>query len=423
MFTMKTTLLLVLILFSLLEMIQCQNTDAGTDDSITEAVPTEAVPTEVVPLAEISDDNTLSIWITLFSLVIVLVIVGNVCIIIVVLRDKTTRKKQSNVFFLSLLISRTSVAIFVMPARITGLFSNELLGSTLCKLCHYAGRGSAVTSVMSTVAIALAKYHQVTTHKHVAWKTTLKQLVMLWIVGYLWAIRAAIVNDLLLLETGSGLIWACTADPQYAVVNTVFIFIDMILLFLIPLIIILICYIKLIKILNKTQVTETQDIKHKEDIRHKEDMHNQDRHNRDRHNRDKHNQDKHIQDTEHNDDKKKKAHMNTVLMLLAIMCLFTVCYSAPYIFHIYVYFNNINVMMADFAEIERIVYWVSYSNPWLNIFVYIAFREDIRIGLKKLFCGKKRRKVKHMELNKIQVDENLKKFTFNREKQNYKMYH
>ena len=113
----------------------------------------EAEP-EAIPEGE-APGRMLSQWITLFTLCILIIIVGNILIILIILRNKKTRTEQANVFFLSLLVARTSVAIFVIPARITGLFSNELLGSVLCKLCHYAGRGSAVTSVLSTTAVAL----------------------------------------------------------------------------------------------------------------------------------------------------------------------------------------------------------------------------------------------------------------------------
>ena len=320
----------------------------------------EQEPTPAEPVGERFDDATIIQWISLFSLCMIVIIAGNVIIIVVLLRNKKTRTKQANMFFLSLLIARTSVAILVIPARITGLFSNELLGSALCRLCHFAGRGSAVTSVLSTTAVALAKYQEIVNPNPVPMKTTVKLLCLIWGLGYAWAIRAPILNNLFLADTVAGPLWVCSVDPEHVYTNSIFIFIDFILLFFIPFIIVVFCYYKVIKVLNDMRQHAKASCK---------------------------------SDT---DKMQMLAHVKGIRMLIVVMILFTVCYSLPYIFKLYIFFNQINVLMSNFAEIEMWVYWISYSNPWLNIFAYIIFRDDIRSGLVGL-CGKTQKQQNKVE--------------------------
>ena len=325
------------------------NNDFVQEPEISE--PVSLAEDEPEPEGETMDSRVLWQWITLFSFCILLIIVGNILVIVVLLRNKATRSKQPNMFLLSLLVARTSVAIFVIPARIMGLFSNEYLGSVLCKLCHFAGQGSAVTSVLSTSAVALAKYREVKKPANVKPRTSLIQIAVMWFLGYAWGIRALILNDLILMEFSNGYLWACTTNPDFEMTNSIFIIVDIVLLFLVPFCIVMVCYVGVIKHLNDL-------IKKQMSV----------------------------------DKKTRVAHINSIRMLIVVIILFMVCHSLPYIFKLYIFFQDIEVQMSDFAEVERWVYWISYTNPWLNLFAYILFRDDIRTGLYML-CGRKQNKI------------------------------
>ena len=98
---------------------------------------------------------------TLYSLIILIILVGNILVAMVIARSPKLRGNASNLYLLSLVLARASVAVFVIPARITGMFSEAYLGSALCKLCHFAALGSSAASVFSVVSIAISKYIQV----------------------------------------------------------------------------------------------------------------------------------------------------------------------------------------------------------------------------------------------------------------------
>ena len=300
------------------------------------------------PVAEAVGGNLLARWIALYSIFICLIVIGNVTIMCIVLKNKKSRKTQAGVFFVSLLVSRTTVALFVMPGRIVGLYSEQWMGSFICKSCHYFGDGSATVSVFSTMATALAKYRMIKNRPEIPFPTTIKQLVAMWVVGYLWAIRSYILNDLYIVNTNLGPMIACITDPKANIMNAAFIFVDFACLFCLPAIIVVVYYTRSRKALNIRRRTITIE---------------------------------HLN--------KHPSYFNQVRsihMLVIVMQLFTVCHLSPYIFRFYLYVINANEFNVDFAEIERWLYWISYSNPWLNVIVYIYFQDDIKKGLKQMCC-------------------------------------
>ena len=208
-----------------------------------------------------------------------------------------------------------------------------------------------MTSVLSTSAVALAKYREVKKPANVKPRTSLIQIAVMWLLGYAWGIRALILNDLILMEFSNGYLWACTTNPDFEMTNSIFIFVDIVLLFLVPFCIVMICYVGVIKHLNDLLKKQTSV-----------------------------------------DKKTRIAHINGIRMLIVVIILFMVCHSLPYIFKLYIFFQDIELQMSDFAEVERWVYWISYTNPWLNLFAYILFRDDIRTGLYML-CGRKQNKI------------------------------
>ena len=139
--------------------------------------------------------------------------------------------------------------------------------------------------------------------------------------------------------------------------------IDFVLLFCVPFVIVVACYQRVIKHLNKKK-NEAQDLVKGagggQDVAYDSSTAGQ--------------------------NKIAQGHKRGMRMLIVVVVLFTVCYSLPYIFKLYVFFSNVNLLMSNFAEAERWVYWISYTNPWLNLFAYVIFRDDVKEGLNDLFC-------------------------------------
>ncbi len=293
---------------------------------------------EIEPEPEIGGTAEVVIFVTLYSLIIVFIIAGNAIVVAVIVRNKRLRQNTSNLFLMSLVTARASIGVFVVPAKLTGLFSEEYLGSILCKLCHFAALGSSVASILSICTIAIVKYRVVILNAKdcITMKQSGMVICMIWTVGFLYAIKAPIVNDLTIIQVQGIYIWACTIDPQYKNINKYFIFGDVFFLFLVPFIIVLFCYIAVVKRLTY----ETKMATHHNIV------------------------------LEHN--------AKAIKMLIILTGLFTVCTLSPMIFKIYLmwggaYFNNINI-------VEHVIYMFSYSNSWFNIIVFAIFRDDLRDG-------------------------------------------
>lgn len=317
-----------------------------------------------IPEGEAFTQQEITIWMTFYVFWIVLIIALNIATIISLTQPGVINNKLSNMFLLSLIVARTAIAVLVMPARITGLFSNQFIGNTLCKLCHFCGYSSSGVSVFSTCGVAVSKYIEV---KHpeinIPLKKGLLSIVIVWVVGFLYGIRAYFLNSLVLISTSIGAIWACTADPAMQAENQVFIFTDLILLFIIPLVLILVCYCSVLKVLNKK-------LHNKIFVMIKSSNQTENRKTGSGKPRDY-------------DVTEETVNIKSIKMLIGVMAAFIVCYAAVYIWKLYVFFTGVNTFTSHFLTVEQIVYLISYSNPWINVFMYVYFRKDIR----KHFCS------------------------------------
>lgn len=276
-----------------------------------------------------------------------------------------------------------SIGVLVVPARITGLFSEAYLGSFLCKICHYFALGSSASSVASTTAIAIIKYHQIvlkTSNVEIRIKRALRDVGIIWLVGHVYAIRAPIMNDLTVFR---GRV-ACTVTDNYRSVNSYLLFLDLALLFIVPMTFVLFCYVKLVLHLrrnddgkpelpaskpepNDSQTTgkaETRDVILVGESKEKTDA---------------------VSDAntprETVDVRNKPATENTaqkrnsINMVMIVTILFVVCTIMPYIPRLYSFWQD-NVI-EQFALFETICYQISYSNAWINAIVILLFRQDI----------------------------------------------
>ena len=352
-----------------------------------------------------------AIWVTLYSIFIVLILAGNILIIGVLLRNKRLKRSATNLFLLSLLVARACIAVFVVPARITGIFSEEYLGSAMCKLCHFCALGSSVSSVLSTVGVAFSKYLEVVRKRtDFNVKRTSVAIGVVWLISYSYAVRNLVLTDLTRLHADSSII-SCTVDSDYDKANNVFTFVDIVCLFLAPFAVILFCYVKVIVNLNRSRKATVQTPNHANSDEKRPtppptklafvDS-------------DKQVNDQHLEEVKvtakngHILQQQQKQQQETQLnitedflrnakMLVTVTMLFTVCTSIPYIWALYVYWAT--TLPSNFQDIDRSVYLCSYANPWLNVFVFVYFRYDIRDGLRSICacgCSRKENKVCHV---------------------------
>ena len=353
---------------------------AGEAESTSEA----EVP---VPEAEASGSE-LILLIVAYSIVILLVVGGNVALIIIIIRNKSLRKNPTNNYLISLLISRAIIGALVVPAKITGLFSEAYLGSVLCKLCHYCGAGSAASSVFTIVSIAVNKYraldkNSIDSREPV--QQSIRVIIIVWVVGFVYAIKTAFSTDQVEVTMGGLARIACTTIPTFHIMVRYFIVVDIICLFIIPFVIIVICYTLVIGHLTKTEPMPLQQ----NPLPEKQIPINglstfgpvvddpqkcKDGWMKDGAEKAEEKKTKQIAD---------KRNLSTVRMLIVLTTLFTICTAAPMTLKAYVVWGG--TMFDGFDRLEDGIYIFAYSNAWINIIVFMIFRQDLRHGVKKVF--------------------------------------
>ena len=132
----------------------------------------------------------------LFSIMMIVNVVGNTLVILVVLRNRSM-KTPTNYLLVNLASADMVVAIFIgiqFIATPTFTHPRGTIGSALCKIITGGTPGwvGAVASVFSLVAIAIERYWAVL-HPHSQkiklTKTNIIKLAMLsWVVSIIWAI-------------------------------------------------------------------------------------------------------------------------------------------------------------------------------------------------------------------------------------------
>ncbi len=284
------------------------------------------------------------VFVILYCICMALIIIGNALVVIVILKNHHLRTNISNIFLLSLVNARACLGLFVIPVRISSLFSERYLGSILCKLCHFGALGSSCISVFSIVAIAIVKYHAVVknTKEQLTIHQSLVAITVLWCSGFLYAIRAVIINDLQVIKVGDMYIWSCIAKPMYFDIYIYIILADMIFLCILPFGIVLICHFHIISSLkhNITIILLSRGIV----MRH---------------------------------------NAKTVRMLIILMTLFAICSLVPMIFTIYC--ESVGGAFSNIYLIGHVISLFSFSNSWFNIIVFAIFRDDLWMGFINLF--------------------------------------
>ncbi len=347
-------------------------------------------------VAEITDEARLYLWICLYSACILLIVIGNTAIIYAMLRRKLLRSRPVNYFLFSLIVARASIGLLVVPARLLGLFSEEYLGSILCKLCHYAGHTSTVTSILSTSMVAVTKYIDIVKHEGTLRFTTRQGslgVVAVWIAGALYAIRAPIFYDLIAMKSEDGsTLYSCRISPSFADVNIVFVYVDLVILFALPFAVIAFCYSGTIKGLRRMAADSMDSKVPAEDTENDEKPKLrvspppveirpvwEDEEQQRKKSPFKAAQKMAANPEAESDAEIRKASLRSIKMILIVATLFVICTFIPYPFKIYTYYHEVS---EAFNVAERWVYFLSYCNAWLNVIVILYFRKDIRDGMR-----------------------------------------
>ena len=285
---------------------------------------TPSTSPEGEPYAEYPGANArLWLWVTLFTISSVLTIVLNSVLIRGLLKSNLT-EHPSDIYLLSLVAARILIGMFVIPTRITSLFADTYLGSVYCKLCHYISDWSSTTSILCTTIIAMLKLKHTLNITREVIQTPIAYYIIgaasAWVVGSIYAIRSAILYDVSSDEGG------CSISEDKHFISIYMLYMDLALLFIIPGLVIGLCVTRVVTLLRNINI-ECPEYSYQR---------------------------------------------NAISMVTTIASLFFICNAFLYGYKIYEYNTS-----KDNKLVEMILYYISYSNAWMNAIVLLYFRTDL----------------------------------------------
>lgn len=323
------------------------NIPGAEDNAAAERIP-ESEHSNPEPEAEgisASDNTTL---IVLYSIVIGLIIIGNIIVVIIILNDKYLRRDPNNSFLVSLVLARACIGCFVVPARITIMYGADYLGSVLCKLCHFAATGSSVASVLSITGIAVMRYITIKYEKPNIERKVWVAIGLLWIFAHMYAIRSPIVFDLTLMtvtvSSSNMTRYTCDVPSSFSHLAKYFLISDIIVLFVLPSAVIIFCYTKVISYLgtaSETMITSGE----------------------------------------------RQGRRRSIHMIITLVILFIICSALPIGINLYMVYGG--TLFEGFFLMEEIFYLISYSNAWINVIVLWHYRDDLKAVLFRMICHSK----------------------------------
>ena len=349
------------------------------------------------PIAEpedsiLSDYETI-LWSTLYMLLITSTLILNGFIVGAMLKrgsdsitgnhneDTNCNRKPSDLFLLSLIVARMNVAVFVMPARIMGMFSTEGIGSLVCKACAFAGTGSATTSVLCTCAVAVCKVVELKYSGRPSRINTLYVIGLLWIIGHLYAARDLFLYDIVEKDNLNVEIKVCATIHNYSIVTAVFMFSDMLLLFLIPSFIVTYAtYILITRTKRPSRIVTIQNqMTFQKSNGYVPDI-----------NRNISSNCHHLTIQRHSVNSKQietpSKIRDTQFMALIILLLFMFCQAAIPIWNMMFLTDSISHLTINAVfNIGQSLYLWNFLNPLLNALTYLYFRLDIRDRFRSIF--------------------------------------
>ncbi|XP_043910845.1 melatonin receptor type 1B-like [Protopterus annectens] len=199
---------------------------------------------------------------------VVLDISGNALVITSVLRSKKLRN-TGNVFVVSLAVADMLLAVYPYPVSLVSMFHNGwVLGDIHCKASGFIQGLSVVGSVFNITAIAINRYCFICHSKIYSKLYSLKNTF--GCVGLIWILTIAVVLPSFCIDAYqyNPVIYCCTLGQT---VSSAFTTATVTIHFLVPVIIVIFCYIKIwalvVAVKNRVRQDSKQKLKPKE-IKH-----------------------------------------------------------------------------------------------------------------------------------------------------------
>lgn len=299
----------------------------------------------------------------LYSVAFILGITGNVFVIAVVIQYKHMRT-LTNVFLVNLTIGDLLVVIICIPITLGNyIYDDYIFGTVLCKLAPFLQGTAVAVSGLSLLFIAINRYFAI--HRPLKAKIIFSKsriyimLSLIWVLSFCAFVPLLVVNDIQVTEIAALSFkrrscfegWSVL---QYKQVYNVFIFV---LLFCLPLIVMLLAYIRIGMTLwgDEGKVFLETSRGHS-----------------------------------YQAERILRQRRRSVKMLIAVVCIFCICWLPYYIVNIWIDMNWKNWKMSPVTFVNTYIYPIlqvlGLSNSVVNPICYCFMSNGFRKAFLKLCC-------------------------------------
>lgn len=329
------------------------------------------------------------VWSTCFSAVIIVCLALNGIVLLGILTDKTVRSKPSSVFLVSILISRSLIAVFVIPAKIWVMYSEDSIGLIGCRSCLFGARWSSTTTILLSCILAVFLAKEAVDRQFLLSRRRAVQFnVGIWVVGFIYSLKECKVTGFVHAPTVISTVVVCVSQPQYSELGFKLFIADYVFIVAVPVTFLAACLAVTLygtrvsnphkggcnrsgsfELSNSRATLETGDFG---DLTHSEYMENSEC--------------KLESPEKPTPSAPDIAKMATTKIVLTVLFLFVVCYTPLFSFIFYIRVKKVNVYSDQVLfNLYQLIALLCYCNSWLNALLCLYYRSDIANSVRRLF--------------------------------------
>nr|XP_043908333.1 galanin receptor type 1 [Solea senegalensis] len=285
-------------------------------------------------------DNFISLLI--FGLIFILGALGNALVITVLARSKPGQPRSTtNIFILNLSVADLSYLLFCVPFQSTiYMLDTWVLGAFICKFIHYFFTVSMLVSIFTLSAMSVDRYvaivHARRSSSIRVGRHALLGVLLIWSLSLVMAAPVAHYQSIVEREDNTTFCWEVWPDHQ----RKVYVMCTFVFGYLLPLVLISVCYTKVLKHLHK----KLRNVSKKSEL-------------------------------------SKKKTAQTVLVVVVV---FGLSWLPHHVVHLWVEFGSFPLNQASFL-FRMVAHCLAYSNSSVNPVIYAFLSENFRNSYKQVF--------------------------------------
>ncbi|XP_058475487.1 galanin receptor type 1 [Solea solea] len=285
-------------------------------------------------------DNFISLLI--FGLIFILGALGNALVITVLARSKPGQPRSTtNIFILNLSVADLSYLLFCVPFQSTiYMLDTWVLGAFICKFIHYFFTVSMLVSIFTLSAMSVDRYvaivHARRSSSIRVGRHALLGVLLIWILSLVMAAPVAHYQSIVEREDNTTFCWEVWPGHQ----RKVYVMCTFVFGYLLPLVLISVCYTKVLKHLHK----KLRNVSKKSEL-------------------------------------SKKKTAQTVLVVVVV---FGLSWLPHHVVHLWVEFGSFPLNQASFL-FRMVAHCLAYSNSSVNPVIYAFLSENFRNSYKQVF--------------------------------------